>query len=32
MLITNTPARESFVNALRHMVDLKTTIAKSKLF
>ncbi|MDM1298362.1 hypothetical protein HXZ94_07580 [Empedobacter falsenii] len=32
MLITNTPARESFVNALRHMVDLKTTIAKYKLF
>ena len=25
MLITNTPARESFVNALKHMVDLKTT-------
>lgn len=33
MLITNTPSRESFVNALKHMVDLKrTTVAKSKLF
>lgn len=33
MLITNTPMRERFVKALKHMVDLKTNhVVKSDLF